>query len=215
MMFQTDILVSNAGAIAEGVLTTLLLTLFSFAAAVVLGVAVGVVRRRKSPMASVLGAYVSFFRGTPLLIQLFIIYYGLPALGLNMPRYVAAVLTLSLNSAAYISEILRGALGAVPKGQEEAAHVLGMTRMETLFFIVLPQALRVSLPALVNSFSSILKDSSLVSVLSIMELTRIGQLIYTRTYRALEIYLAVALIYYVLTESIAYFSRRLEKVLEL
>lgn len=214
MSFQTDILVSNAGAIGEGVLTTLLLTILSFVLAVVLGVAVGVVRRRKSAVASVLGAYVSFFRGTPLLIQLFIIYYGLPALGLNTPRYVAAVLTLSLNSAAYISEILRGALGAVPKGQEEAAHVLGMTRMEALFFIVLPQALRVSLPALVNSFSSILKDSSLVSVLSIMELTRIGQLIYTRTYRALEIYLAVALIYYVLTESVAYFSRRLEKVLE-
>ena len=104
-------------------------------------------------------------------------YEGLPSIGLNMPRYVAAVLSLGLNSAAYISEILRGALGAVPRGQEEAAQVLGLTRSEALIFIVFPQAQRVALPALVNAFSSILKDSSLVSVLSIMELTRIGQLI--------------------------------------
>lgn len=100
------------------------------------------------------------------------------------------------------------------RGQEEAAQVLGLTRLEALIFIVFPQALRVALPALVNAFSSILKDSSLVSVLSIMELTRIGQLIYTRTYRAFEIYLAVAVVYYILTETVACFSRRLERALE-
>ncbi len=215
MEFRTDIITANAGAIAEGVFTTLLLTLFSFLAALTLGIAVGILRRRKNTLSRLLGGYISFFRGTPLLIQLFLIYYGLPSIGLNIPRYAAAVLSLGLNSAAYISEIIRGALSAVPKGQEEAAHVLGLTRAEALAFIVLPQALRVALPALVNAFSSILKDSSLVSVLSIMELTRIGQLIYTRTYRAFEIYLAIALIYYVLTESVACLSRRLERSLEL
>ena len=214
MEFRTDIIVTNAGAIAEGVCMTLLLTCFSFLVALALGTVVGVLRRRAGPLSALLGGYVSFFRGTPLLIQLFLIYYGLPSIGLNMPRYVAAVLSLGLNSAAYISEILRGALGAVPRGQEEAAHVLGLTRLEALIFIVFPQALRVALPALVNAFSSILKDSSLVSVLSIMELTRIGQLIYTRTYRAFEIYLAVAVVYYILTETVACFSRRLERVLE-
>ncbi|NLL36184.1 MAG: amino acid ABC transporter permease [Fretibacterium sp.] len=215
MEFRTDIIVANAGAIAEGVLITLLVTSFSFLVALVLGAVVGILRRRRGVLSRLLGGYVSFFRGTPLLIQLFLIYYGLPSIGLSMPRYVAAVLSLALNSAAYISEILRGALGAVPKGQEEAAQVLGLTRMETLVFIVFPQALRVALPALVNSFSSILKDSSLVSVLSIIELTRIGQLIYTRTYRAFEIYLTVALIYYVLTETVACFSRRIERALEI
>lgn len=214
MEFRTDIIVANAGAIAEGVFTTLLLTLFSFISALVLGIVVGVLRRRRGTLSGLLGGYVSFFRGTPLLIQLFLIYYGLPSIGISIPRYAAAILSLGLNSAAYISEILRGALSAVPKGQEEAAQVLGLTRTETLAFIVLPQALRVALPALVNAFSSILKDSSLVSVLSIMELTRIGQLIYTRTYRAFEIYLAIALIYYVLTELVACLSRRLEKALE-
>lgn len=214
MEFRTDIIVVNAGAIAEGVFVTLLLTLFSFIAALVLGIAVGILRRRRGTLSRFLGGYVSFFRGTPLLIQLFLVYYGLPSIGIRIPRYAAAVLSLGLNSAAYISEILRGALSAVPKGQEEAARVLGLTRAETLAFIILPQALRVALPALVNAFSSILKDSSLVSVLSIMELTRIGQLIYTRTYRAFEIYLAIALIYYVLTELVACLSRRLERVLE-
>ena len=214
MEFRADIIVANAGAIAEGVCMTLLLTCFSFLVALALGTVVGVLRRRVGPLSALLGGYVSFFRGTPLLIQLFLIYYGLPSIGLNMPRYVAAVLSLGLNSAAYISEILRGALGAVPRGQEEAAQVLGLTRLEALIFIVFPQALRVALPALVNAFSSILKDSSLVSVLSIMELTRIGQLIYTRTYRAFEIYLAVAVVYYILTETVACFSRRLERALE-
>lgn len=210
MTFQFSIISDNAGAIAEAVLVTLILTVFSFALAILLGIMVGVIRSKKAPGHRFLGAYVSFFRGTPLLIQLFLIYYGLPSIGVNMPRYIAAVLSLGLNSAAYISEIIRGAMASVPKGQEDAARVLGITPAETLAFIVMPQALRVALPALVNSFSSILKDSSLVSVLSIMELTRIGQLIYTRTYRAFEIYLAVALIYYILTEIVVCISKRFE-----
>ena len=209
--FKLSILLDGAPDIAAGVRVTLLLAVISFAFALVLGIAVGVIRRRPGPLATALGGYVSFFRGTPLLIQLFLIYYGLPSVGINMPRYVAAVLGLGLNGAAYISEIIRGALLAVDKGQEDAARVLGLTRTETLLFITLPQALRVSLPALVNSFSSVLKDTSLVSVLSIMELTRIGQLIYTKTYRALEIYLAVAIIYYLLTLAIVLVSKRLEK----
>lgn len=130
MEFRTDIIVANAGAIAEGVCMTLLLTCFSFLVALALGTVVGVLRRRAGLLSALLGGYVSFFRGTPLLIQLFLIYYGLPSIGLNMPRYVAAVLSLGLNSAAYISEILRGALGAVPRGQEEAAQVLGLTRLD-------------------------------------------------------------------------------------
>lgn len=211
MGFQFPILADNAGAIAEAVLVTLVLTLLSFVLAILLGISVGVARSRRAFGYRFLSAYVSFFRGTPLLIQLFLIYYGLPSIGLNIPRYFAAVVSLGLNSAAYISEIIRGAVASVPKGQEEAARMLGLTQAETLIFIVMPQALRVSLPALVNSFSSILKDSSLVSVLSIMELTRIGQLIYTRTYRAFEIYMAVAVIYYVLTEAVVYISKGLER----
>ena len=102
MEFRTDIIVANAGAIAEGVCMTLLLTCFSFLVALALGTVVGVLRRRAGLLSALLGGYVSFFRGTPLLIQLFLIYYGLPSIGLNMPRYVAAVLSLGLNSAAIL-----------------------------------------------------------------------------------------------------------------
>lgn len=215
MAFQFSILADNADAIAGAVLITLLLTVFSFALALFLGISVGVIRSKKLLGYRFLSAYVSFFRGTPLLIQLFLIYYGLPSVGINMPRYFAAVLSLGLNSAAYISEIIRGAMASVPKGQEDAARVLGLTPFESLAYIVMPQAVRVALPALVNSFSSILKDSSLVSVLSIMELTRIGQLIYTRTYRAFEIYITVAVIYYILTEIVVIVSKKLESRLRI
>ncbi len=211
MTFQTSILLDGAGDIAAGVGVTLLLAATSFLFALVLGVVVGTVRRRPGAVCAALGGGVSFFRGTPLLIQLFLLYYGLPAVGLNLPRWPAAILGLGLNGAAYIAEIIRGSLLAVAKGQEDAARSLGLSSGQTLRLVLLPQALRVSVPALVNSFSATLKDTSLVSVLSIMELTRVGQLIYTRTYRAFEIYLAVAVLYYLLVMVVALFSKKLEK----
>lgn len=213
MNFDFTIVIDNYRAIAQGVLITLLLTFFAFSLALVLGVIIGVLRSQKGMLATALGIYVSLFRGTPLLIQLFIIYYGLPSIGFNMDRYQAAIMGLGLNSAAYISEIIRGGVLAVAKGQIEAAWVIGISRIKIILFIILPQAFRVSLPALVNTFTLILKDSSLVSVLSIMELTRIGQLIYTRTYKPFEVYLLVALIYYILVMLFVYLSKIYERKL--
>ncbi|MCG8707835.1 amino acid ABC transporter permease [Brenneria sp. 4F2] len=210
MNFDFSLIYDNYAAIVEGIGITLLVTLLAFIFALTLGVLVGVLRSNKGIIESILSLYVSFFRGTPLLIQLFIIYYGLPSIGVNMERYPAAIIALGLNSAAYISEIIRGGLKSVGKGQIDAAWMLGLNRVETTFFIVIPQALRVSLPALVNTFTLILKDSSLISVLSIMELTRVGQLIYTRTYKPLEVYVMVALIYYLLVMSVVVLSKRLE-----
>ncbi|MEE3662951.1 amino acid ABC transporter permease [Brenneria sp. g21c3] len=211
MAFDFSLVADNYTAIAQGVGITLLVTLAAFCFALILGITVGVLRSNGGIVEAILHIYVSLFRGTPLLIQLFIVYYGLPSIGINLGRYPAAVIALGLNAAAYISEIIRGSLQSVGKGQEEAAWMLGINRVETIFFIVLPQALRVSLPALVNTFTLILKDSSLISVLSIMELTRVGQLIYTRTYKPFEVYVMVALIYYVLVMSVVALSKRLEK----
>ncbi|MEC5341474.1 amino acid ABC transporter permease [Brenneria populi] len=210
MNFDFSLIYDNYAAISEGIGITLLVTLLAFIFALTLGVLVGVLRSNKGVIESMLSIYVSFFRGTPLLIQIFIIYYGLPSIGVNMERYSAAIIALGLNSAAYISEIIRGGLKSVGKGQIDAAWMLGLNRLETTLFIVVPQALRVSLPALVNTFTLILKDSSLISVLSIMELTRVGQLIYTRTYKPLEVYVMVALIYYLLVMSVVFLSKRLE-----
>ncbi|MDJ0660852.1 MAG: ABC transporter permease subunit [Crocosphaera sp.] len=149
--------------------------------------------------------YVDFFRGTPLLVQIFMVYFGLPALfqglgiNVNLERLPAAVMALSLNASAYLAEIIRGGIQSIEKGQWEAARCLGMTSLQTMVFVIFPQAFRRMLPPLGNEFITILKDTSLVAVIGFEELFRQGQLIVATTYRAFEIYAAVALIYLGLT----------------
>jgi polar amino acid transport system permease protein len=116
-----------------------------------------------------------------------------------------------LNGGAYISEIVRGALYAVERGQKDAASALGLTWMQSMIHVILPQSVRVALPPMVNAFSALLKDSSLVSVLAITELTRVSQLIYTRTFRAFEVYLAVGALYFIMIYAVSFGSRCLEK----
>jgi len=209
------IVYNNIPFIIDAVFVTLKITIMSFLLAVVIAVLVGSIRAMNfsKTLNLVLMAYVEVFRGTPLLIQLFFIYYGLPSVGIVMSSTFAAVLGLSLNGGAYISEIIRAAIQSVPVGQFEAAESLGMSKIESMIYIVLPQAFRITIPPLVNSFSALLKESSLISVLAITELTRIGQLIYTRTSRPFEIYLTIGLIYLVLVSIISISSWKIEKKL--
>jgi len=209
--FQTGLILENHRELIFGAAMTLKITFVSFIFALVLGTLVGIARSRPGWFKLILTPYVEVFRGTPLLIQLFFIYYGLPSLGLSMGNFTAAYLGIGLCGGAYISEIIRGSLYAVDKGQEEAAVSLGLSRFQTLRHIILPQAVQVALPALVNSFSSQLKETSLVSVLAINELTRAGQMVYSRTFRPFEIYLAVGLIYFIMTYTVSLLSRYLEK----
>jgi polar amino acid transport system permease protein len=139
--------------------------------------------------------YVSVFRGVPLLVQLLFIYYFLAEYGLDVPAIVAAVGALALSSAAYQAEILRGALNAVPRGQGEAATALGFAGLDVWRRILLPQALRISIPALINEFILLLKASSLVSVVGITELTRVSMNIASQTYRPFEAYLGGGMFY--------------------
>ncbi|AVB75851.1 amino acid ABC transporter permease [Methanococcus maripaludis] len=209
------IVFDNIPFIIDAVFVTLKITIMSFLLSVIIAVLVGSIRAMNfsKTLDLVLMAYVEVFRGTPLLIQLFFIYYGLPSVGITMSGTFAAVLGLSLNGGAYISEIIRAAIQSVPVGQFEAAESLGMGKIESMVYIVLPQAFRITIPPLVNSFSSILKESSLISVLAITELTRIGQLIYTRTSRPFEIYLTIGLIYLLLVSIISISSWKIEKKL--
>ncbi len=209
--FRFDILGYAAGDLLLGAWITLRISAVAFVFALALGTAVGVARSRSPLWRRLLGPYVEVLRGTPLLIQLFFLYYGLPTAGLNLDSLTASYLGLGLNGGAYISEIVRGALAGVDRGQEEAALSTGLSACQALAWVILPQALRMALPPLVNSFSALLKDSSLVSVLAITELTRIGQLVYTRTFRAFEIYLAVGLMYFLMTWAAARLSRGLER----
>lgn len=154
--------------------------------------------------------YVSFFRGTPLLVQLFVIYYGLPQLGIELDPLPAALIGFSLNMAAYACEILRAAIGSIDRGQWEAAASIGMSRAQTLRRAILPQAARTALPPLGNSFISLVKDTALAATIQVPELFRQAQLITARTFEVFTMYVAVAVIYWVLCSILAHFQNRME-----
>lgn len=159
--------------------------------------------------------YISIFRGTPLIAQLFMIYYGLPQFGIELNPVPAAMIGLSLNTAAYTSETLRAAIFSIDKGQWEAAASIGMTRWQTLHRAILPQAVRVALPPLSNSFISLVKDTSLAATIQVPELFRQAQLITSRTMEVFTMYLAASLIYWVMATVLStmqnYFEERLNR----
>ncbi|WP_102960082.1 amino acid ABC transporter permease [Mangrovicella endophytica] len=143
--------------------------------------------------------YIWFVRGTPALIQIFIIYFGLPALGLQLSPFTAGVLALGINSGAYVAEIIRAGLSAIPRGQMESSMALGMGRRHIMARIILPQVVRIILPAMTNEAISTLKNTSLLSTITVVELTLYAQTIIATTFRPFEFYIATALLYLVLT----------------
>lgn len=189
-----------------GASVTLILTAISVLFGLVGGtlIALGLISAY-TPLRWLCRAYVEFLRGTPLLVQIFTIYFGVPALlqGLGLSfsfdRFPAAVAALSLNSAAYLAEIIRGGIQSIEPGQWEASESLGMSPFQTMLYVIFPQAFRRMLPPLSNEFITLIKDTSLVAVIGFEELFRQGQLLVATTYRAFEIYAAVALVYLVLT----------------
>lgn len=169
-------------------------------------VAIGVCAARLSPNRAAHmfgGAYVFFFRGVPMLVQLLLVYYLLPFAGINVSPIVAAISAVSLCSASYIAEILRGGFLSIPPGHLEAARMLGLSPFDMLRRILVPQAFRLTLPSLVNEMVLLIKASSLISVVGVAELTRTAQNIAASTYRPLEAYLAAGLIYFVICGTLA------------
>ncbi len=162
------------------------------------------------PVRIVSAVYISFFRGVPLLVQLLLLYYLLPVIGINVPPIVAAVGSVGLCSAAYIAEYLRGALNAIPRGQTEAANTLGFPPLRIWTRILLPQAFRISLPSFINELILLVKASSLVSLVGITELTRTSQALAAATYRPLEIFSAAAVVYLAINLCLALLGRYLE-----
>ncbi|TVQ45433.1 MAG: ABC transporter permease subunit [Gloeocapsa sp. DLM2.Bin57] len=188
-----------------GALVTLQITAVATFVGMIGGVIIAVIRKSKLKILRMLAKwYVDFFRGTPLLVQLFMIYFGLPALlqgmGLNLTlgRFPAAIAALGMNAAAYLSEIIRGGIDSVDPGQLEAAECLGMNPTQAMSYVIFPQAFRRMIPPLGNEFITLLKDTSLVAVIGYEELFRRGQLAVAVTFRAFEIYAAIALIYLIL-----------------
>ena len=199
------------GLVFRGAGTTILISVLSMALAVVVGflICLGRLHGGRWLRAACVG-YVEITRGTPLLIQLYVLYYGLPNLGLQLNAMVAAVLGVGFNYAAYESEIYRAGILSVPRGQEEAARSLGLTTWQTLRHVVLPQAIRTVLPPSTNDFIALFKDTSLVSIITVMELTRAYSQAATATFRFLELGLLTAGLYLMMSLPLSFLSRRLE-----
>lgn len=214
MTLDWGLMIHSLPLLLKGAWLTVQITLFSIFIGTIIGFIIGIMRVSSSPYLSTPAvAYVEFIRGTPLLVQLFIIHFATPQLiGFSFEAYTSAVIAMSVNSGAYVAEIVRGGIQSIERGQMEAARSLGMNYPQAMGHIILPQAVRRILPALGNEFIALLKDSSLVSVITLEELTRKGQLIIGRTYKPFEIWIMVALIYLVMTLTmsrlVAYLERR-------
>lgn len=193
----------------EGVRNTLIISFFTVLLGTVLGTLMAMAKMsRIKPLKWLATAYVEFFRGTPLMVQLMFIFYGLPMLGVTFPtvsfipdfdRFAAGVVAMSLNSCAYVAEVIRSGIQAVDKGQMEAARSLGFHQRQAMTLVILPQAVRNILPALGNEFVTIIKESSIVSVIGIADLMYRAKGVIAKTYNSLECLAIAAIIYFILT----------------
>ncbi|UNB55952.1 amino acid ABC transporter substrate-binding protein/permease [Mycolicibacterium sp. YH-1] len=196
-----------------GLKMTLILTVVSIFFALILGVIFGLFRVSRSIWLRAIGTtFVDIFRGTPLLVQAFFIYFGIPStLGFQMSALTAGIITLSLNAGAYMTEIVRGGIQSVDKGQMEASRSLGIGYLPTMRRVILPQAIRTMVPSYINQFVITLKDTSILSVLGIAELTQSGRIIIAGNYKAFEMWLIVGIIYFVVIMALTKLSDRLER----
>ena len=209
LITMKDLVVRYYRFFLEGVSNTLIISVFTVLFGTILGVLMAMARMSKfKPLKWLATAYIEFFRGTPLMVQLMFIFYGLPMIGVTFPtvsfipdfdRFAAGVVAMSLNSCAYVAEIIRSGIQAVDAGQMEAARCLGFHHREAMTLVILPQAVRNILPALGNEFVTIIKESSIVSVISIADLMFRAKGIIAKTYNSLECLAVVAIIYFILT----------------
>ena len=204
--------IENLPELLSGAVTTLELSALGIALASALGMCVGLMR--VSPhwiLWASSRVFVDVIRGTPLLIQLYILYYGFPSLGVTLDAFTAAVIALGVNSAAYIAEIVRAALQSIPQTQIESARALGMSYPRTLRRIVIPQALGVAIPPLTNEFIDIVKWSSVAAMVVVSELTQVFYTTVGRTFYFIELFIFVTLFYFVVTTLLSVASRKVER----
>ena len=198
-----------------GIMFTVPLAIISFVLGILIAFIVAIIRISKFKTLSRIAAfYVWIIRGTPLLVQLFIIFYGLPSIGITINAFISAVIGFTLSVGAYSSETIRAAILSVSKGQWEAAHALGLSRNQALIYIIVPQAFKVAIPPLSNAFISLVKDTSLAAAITVTELFRVAQQITARTYEPLWLYTEVALIYLIFCSVLSIAQSKLERRFE-
>lgn len=214
MNFDITYLFDALPRLFEGALITLKITLVGFLLSVSLATLLTLMRETtRLPIAhKLLAVYISFIRGTPLLVQIFLVYYVTPLIGIDLGPITAGILAITLNSAAFVVEILRGGLASVPVGQFEAARSLGLKKVALWIKVVFPQTFIASVPPLVNEFTQVLKATALLSTITIVELMRTAQQIYTRNYHPIEVLIGAFLIYFfmcfIVSRSAAHFESR-------
>lgn len=211
-----DLFWSSLGPLLLGAVKgTIPLALASFALGLLIAMLIAMMRISSSKLANGVGrVYISLIRGTPLLVQLFVIFYGLPAIGLKIDPWPSAIIAFSLNVGGYAAEVIRAAILSVPRGQWEAGHMIGMSRNQTLLRIILPQAARVSVPPLSNTFISLVKDTSLASLILVTEMFKVAQQVAAFSQEFMLLYLEAALIYWVICLILSTVQTRVEKRLD-
>jgi cystine transport system permease protein len=215
-MSTTSLLVESLPVLAQGAVLTIKFAVLSMFFGLIAGAVLALMGVSHSRVLNrIARIYVSVMRGTPLLVQIFVIYYGLPSFGISLDPTPAGVIALSANVAAYLSESMRGAILGIHQGQWLAAYSLGLSRRQTLRYVIAPQALRIAVPSLSNSLISLIKDTSLVSVITVTELLRSAQEIIASTYQPLPLYLAAAAVYWVLCQALELLQRWYERRLAL
>jgi len=206
------VVVESKGVLLGGFLVTLQLSFWAILLGTSLGLVVALIRTTHVPVLSQAArVYIDIFRGSPLLMQLFFVYFGLPYLGFEVEKWLAATLALTLYSGAYIAEIIRAGMEAVPKGHREAAASLGLSFYEMMRYVVIPQTITVALPPLIGFYIGLVKDTSLATIIGYRELIRESQGIIDRTARPLEVYAAVAALYFIICYPLSVWSTRLER----
>lgn len=197
--------------LSAGLIFTVPLTLITFVLGIVLGLSVALARLYgPAPLVMLVRFYVWLIRGTPLLVQLFLIFYGLPSAGIVLDAFTAAVIGFTLNIGAYSSEIIRATLAAIPKGQWEAAYSIGMNWTQVMWRVILPQAARIAVPPISNTFISLVKDTSLAAAVTVPELFQAAQRLASVTYEPLILYIETALIYLMFSSVLSTLQDRLE-----
>lgn len=211
-MIDGQLILESLPSLISGAWVSLQIAFFATWIGLTLGIVLGFAERsQKKILRYSATTYATLFRGTPMLVQILFVYYVLPQFGIRISPFWAATLAIGLNSGAYISQIVRSGISSVQKGQWEAAHTLGLSRWQTVRYIIFPQALRIALPGLGNEWITLVKDSSLASIIGVMELSKEGSVIRSRTYDAFSILLAVSCIYLILTTTLSCIVRNLEK----
>jgi len=211
-LIDPDLMVKSIPFLLKGAGYTVELSLGGMIFGLAFGFVIALMRlSRRKLLRGIARTYVSFIRGTPLLVQLFVIYYGLAQFGLRLDPIPSALIGLSLNVAGYTGEILRAAIASIDKGQWEAAKALGLSWPQTMRLVIMPQAARVALPPLGNSFISLVKDTSLAATIQVPELFRQAQLITARTFQIFTMYFTAAVLYWIISTALSWVQERLER----